>query len=209
MPVRTRRQRAQAPSHSDLSHPLSSAPTNVSSSNREERHLADGTIVNVTVSATGKGKHWRWVYPEGDSSGNTSAALPVLAPDLAYPTPPPSTNAAHPQHGKLITPASSMQQIIQASIQNAPRKPEKHLPRAEGAPLVQKRPLRAEDTIAWENELKVSSKKRYWPKVGPTGQALGPYGTWLMNDAGEYIVYPVRKSPRVNKVLGNGGMGGN
>jgi hypothetical protein len=175
MPVTTRSRRVQqeaAPCPLTLQMP----------SNRDGAStLPDGTIVRVTTSDTGEGKHWRWVYSETGDNGSKS-----------NPPPPESTVTFEefPQCDSLVTPVSSMP-LLPPSIQHARR--ERHYPRPADAPKLIHRHLAPDSTIPWETDLDSVTRDSPTAKFGRL--AMGPEGTWLVDDEGNYIVMPMPKSP--------------
>lgn len=163
MPATTRSQRAQ---QETASFPL----TLQMPSNRRDASVlsaADGTIVRVTASDTGEGKHWHWIYSETGDVGSKS-------------------NPPSPESNSLVTPVSSMP-LLSPSLQHAPRRPEKHHPRLADAPELVHRPLAPDSTIPW---VAPDSPTAKFGRI-----SVGPAGTWLVDDEGNYIVTPVSKSP--------------
>ena len=183
MPATSRRQRAR---RNEVTY---SSPTVKKSRAHSRRVLPDGSVVHVTASNTGKGKHWRWVYPETDEiaasmTGTSSSTSTESVKDYT-------------QGGRFVTPISSVQRIS-PSIQNAPRRREKHHPRPTSAPTPVQRLVAPENTIPWEKELE--TPKHGSSSVCPGRPALGPHGTWLVDDEGNYIVIPVERSSQVHHV---------
>ncbi|KAK2465082.1 hypothetical protein APHAL10511_002890 [Amanita phalloides] len=184
MPVTTRSQRARQ--NQDKPDSL----TIITSGGQNKRTLRDGTVVRITTSDTGKGKHWRWIYPEMDESAQSKSS----------PSPPTCSDDTDElaQQGGFITPVSTMQ-TLSPSIQCAPRRREKHHPRPPDAVEGARRPLASDNTIPWERDL----NKTESPGREPVRQALGPHGTWLVNDEGNCAVTPIRTSPSVARVTEN------
>ncbi|KAF8621773.1 hypothetical protein AX15_007509 [Amanita polypyramis BW_CC] len=162
----------------------------------EIRRLTDGSTVHVTASGTGIGTHWRWIYTETDE-----AEAPVTSAPSSL-----STKGAgqYPQSSRFITPVPSIQQIP-PSILNAPRRREKRHPKPAGAPTPARQPVVPENTIPWEKDLEAQ-------KHGPSGarperRALGPHGTWLVDEGGNCIIIPEeegQKRPQVDCVKASG-----
>ncbi|KAF8637000.1 hypothetical protein AX17_003113 [Amanita inopinata Kibby_2008] len=99
----------------------------------------DGSCVYITVSATGQGKHWRWVHPETEEEETKKADIPSSI----------QTTAESPQEGFRATPPPKAQRPP-SSIRKAPRRQGKHRSRVddESKPLVS-----TENTIPWEKDL--------------------------------------------------------
>ena len=161
MPATTRSQRAQQEAAScplTLQMPANGHGTSA---------LSDGTIVRVTASDTGEGRHWRWVYSETGDAGSKS-------------------NPPSPESNSLVTPVSSMP-LMSPSLQHAPRRREKHYPRLTDADTLVHRQLAQDSTIPWVIRDSPTAK---FGRI-----SMGPAGTWLVDDEGNYIVTPVPKSP--------------
>ena len=161
MPATTRSQRAQQEAAS------SALTLQMPSNSHGTSALSDGTIVRVTASDTGEGKHWRWVYSETGDVGSKS-------------------NPPSPESNSLVTPVSSMP-LLSPSLQHAPRRREKHHPQLADAPELIHRQFAPDSAIL--------SAIHDSPTAKFGRISMGPAGTWLVDDEGKYIVIPGPKSP--------------
>ncbi|KAF8338707.1 hypothetical protein F5887DRAFT_1192136 [Amanita rubescens] len=172
MPVITRSRRAQQEAARCLS------TIQIPANGYDMSRLSDGTILQVTTSDTGEGKHWRWTYSETAPKSNPSLLEGTLATEESS------------QCDNIVTPVSSMP-FLPPSI-HAPRRREKHHSKPANAHRLVRPPLAPDSTIPWGMDLDKALRDSPTARFGH--QAVGPHGTWLVDDEGEYMVTPTSGS---------------
>ena len=140
--------------------------------------LLDETPVQDTTSDTGEG-----IYSETAAGSNPS----LLATEQSS------------QCDNVVTPVSSMP-FLPPSI-HAPRRRAKHHSKPADAHRLVRPPLAPENTMPWEMDLEKVLSNSSTARVG--SRALGPHGTWLVDEEGNCIITPASESSALSSQRSN------